>query len=150
MLKEYFNYVQNVLGAQSFLLPFEVEEESEAIYHFAVTSLNDASREILNNIIKALRAKKYDVLELNILRLGGEAQSAQSPTANIIKTKSTLIIFGIEAARFLIPEVLLKIGETRFISGSQILLTHSIDDMRERPELKREAWQHLKAFVNED
>lgn len=152
-MKDYFNYVQNVLGAKSFMLPPEdtpeMREEVQRHYHFAVATLSEPAREILTNIIKALKAQKYEVLELKIERADQSTKSAPGPAAEVRKTKSVLIIFGTEAAKFLIPNSQIEIGEVQLLAGNQTLLTHSIEAMRERPELKREAWQHLKAFVNE-
>ncbi len=148
MLKDYFNYVQNVLGVKSFILPLPIQEEVETSYHFAVATLSEPAREILMNIIKALKAQKYDILELKIERSVVGEKPADGPVKDIQKTKSVLIIFGADAARFLIPNTQVEIGQVQLLSGSQTLVTHSIEDMREKPELKREAWQHLKVFVN--
>ena len=148
MLRDYFNYVQNVLGVKSLIVPLPIQEEVERSYHFAVATLSAPAREILMNIIKALKPKKYDILELKIERSGLTEKHADSPAQDIHKTKSILIIFGIDAAHFLIPHSQVELGQVQLLSGSQTLVTHSIEDMQEKPELKREAWQHLKAFVN--
>ena len=151
MLKDYFNYVQNVLGAKSFLLPLAEQEVTETVYHFAVATLTDETREILKNIVKALKAKKFDILELKIERaLGHEtpAHGLASKVNPLSLSKSILIIFGRETADFLIPNTPIELGQSLLLSGSQTLLTYSIEEMRELPALKREAWQHLKPFIH--
>ncbi len=159
MLKTYFNYVQNVLGAKSYLLPpREPVVKPETIYNFAVQRMTPEDREILLNIIKALKAVKTSIVELKLSAVQTSTESDTSssepdPSPETLmprpdQAKSVLIIFGENAARFLIPQTQLQIGEVLNISGSDTLLTHSIKDMRVRPELKREAWQHLKAFIN--
>lgn len=162
MLKTYFNYVQNVLGAKSYLLPpREPIVKLETIYNFAVQRMTPEDREILLNIIKALKAVKTSIVELKLSAVQSAIDSDTSPSEpdpspeaimprrdQAKSAKSVLIIFGENAARFLIPQTALQIGEVLNISGSDTLLTHSIKDMRVRPELKREAWQHLKAFIN--
>jgi hypothetical protein len=159
MLKTYFNYVQNVLGAKSYLLPHrQPEVKAQTIYNFAVQRMSPEDREILLNIIKALKAEKSSIVELKLSAVQSPSEAVDessepdpSPESFAVgreNGKSVLIIFGENAARFLIPQTPIQIGEVLNISGSDTLLTHSIKEMRVRPELKREAWQHLKAFIN--
>ncbi len=155
MLKSYFEYVQNVLGTKSIMLPLAAEPRVVATsYHFAVATLSEEARVILLNIAKALKAKKFDILELKLEKFKPPHENAEhdvfAKSEPGIFNKNILIIFGKECAQFLMPHTDLKIGQAILISGSQTLLTHSLEEMRERPELKREAWQHLKALINND
>ncbi len=150
MLRTYLNYVQNVLGAKSFILPIKDQEATETAYHFATPILNPEAKEILKNIIKALNAKKFDILELKIEKTNADHNTHEiiAQKASQMLGKSVLILFGRDVGQFLLPNTQIEFGQKLLISGSQTILTHSIEEMREFPELKREAWQHLKAFVN--
>ncbi len=152
MLKTYFSYIQNVLGSKSFMLPEDLKIAVEpATFHFAAPSLSLEAREVLENIAKALKLKKYDIIELKIDGL--EIHPVQEPMVGAKiesqkqKSNQTLIIFGEKAVQFLLPHTTLEIGKPLMIEGSQTLWTHSVDEMLKRPELKRETWQHLKSFT---
>ncbi len=155
MIKTYLNYVQNVLGAKAIQLPiFGIEAVVESSFHFAVAPLNEETKIILTNIAKALNIKKFDILEIKSDAVkkqvsnedsSPDLSSTEKPELSTFN-KSNLIIFGIDCAQFLMPHLNLELGKMDSISGSQVLLTYSLEEMLTRPELKRDAWQHLKFF----
>ena len=153
MIKTYLNYVQNVLGARAIQLPVEgVEEVVEPSFHFAVAHLNEETKIILTNIAKALNIKKFDILELKTeaakKRFSNENKNLDSSATEKPEVsnfnKSNLIIFGKDCVQLLMPHMNLELGKIDSISGGQVLLTYSLEEMLTRPEVKRDAWQHLK------
>lgn len=104
------------------------------------TRINPAHQEML---LKIMNAKKLELRDLAILNI------SRYPAAKFSELKSffscsKILLFGVTPSQIGLPSVNLnKVGTAGTV---KVLVTHSLEEMRNSPEKKREFWNIMKNF----
>ena len=167
--KASIEYLASVLGVTSFMVPegtaIEPQPEASVVQPVAVEaalptdvksegaldsrlvfvanleSLDANGRDLFERMVKAMKREPGDVMLVS-LDLG------QGPHALEIiasQPRSAVVVYGLEAAeRLAVDEAWFLARWNEPVAGVPVIVTHSLQDILARPELKKVVWQHLQ------
>jgi hypothetical protein len=110
-----------------------VQEPQQAII-FLTTPLEDPS-------LQVMMEKMVSAIKLSAHQVAFEYKEvAQFEEVSQWSSAKKIMVFGKE----FFPQ---SLGSKFMMGVHQVLVTHSLSDLKHQPELKKETWEHLKSFA---